>query len=423
MKPKRIHYRKVQESSIVFPSLSTTVPAAATTITSRMTQKSNLGNRTPSAGEDVADIDRSQKAIAIRDKFSDVLDVSSFSNCGSFNTDYSDYSDDINVAGSLSLPSCVKFFKDIGASEFIVNTLAHGHKSVFHEHVPPYERKNNRSYYEHEEFAIGQLLDLIKKGKAKIVKEKPYIVNPLSVAVQQNKKRLILNCSELNKYIDVPRFKYEDVMDGLNYFSKGCFMFSWDLKNGYHLVKIHEDFQKYLGFKFSHKGESFYAVYTVGLFGLCDLPFLFTKIFRVLVRHWRSIGLSVIKFLDDGICFAKTIQDAEAASDHIRKDLICSGGFWSIKKSQWQPSQKVEWLGIDWDSNQGCIAAAPHRVEKILKTAGELLKSESCHVKFLASFVGQINSLAVVVGNCCRFTLCSIGSSFRSIMVMSHSAI
>ena len=93
-------------------------------------------------------------------------------------------------------------------------------------------------------------------------------------------------------------------MDGLNYFSKGCFMFSWDLKNGYHVIKIHEDFQKYLGFKFSYAGKV-YGVYTVVPFGVCNLPFLFTKMFGVLVRHWRSIGLTNIKFLDNGICFAK----------------------------------------------------------------------------------------------------------------------
>ena len=392
------------ENSIVSPNLNTFGLEAATTATSKMTAGNNPARPTRESGENVSDYQRKQKAADIRDKFSDVLNVSKFSNCGSFNVDYSQYKDDINVAASLSKPSCVEFFRKIGASEFILNTLTYGHKSVFLEKVPSYERRNNRSFHEHEEFATKEILDLISKGKAKIVKDRPYFVNPFSVAVQRNKNRLILDCSELNKYIDVPHFKYEDVSDGLNYFTKDCYMFSWDLKNGYHLVKIHEDFQKFLGFKFSHNGKSFYGVYTVGPFGLCDMPYLFTKIFRVLVRHWRSIGLSTIKFLDDGICFVKTKDEGMIASDHIRKDLFCAGAYWSIKKSNWSPSQKCEWLGIVWNSEEGSIAAASHRVEKIRKTSNELLSNKSCHVKSLASFAGQINSLSVVVGNCCRLT-------------------
>ena len=59
-------------------------------------------------------------------------------------------------------------------------------------------------------------MNLVKKKRVEIVKEKPYIVNPLSVAVQRTKSRLILDCSYLNDYVDVPRFKYEDVNEALN---------------------------------------------------------------------------------------------------------------------------------------------------------------------------------------------------------------
>ena len=44
----------------------------------------------------------------------------------------------------------------------------------------------------------------------------------------------------LASFVDIPGFKYEDVKEALNYFKKGCSMIKWDLKNGYHLVKIHK---------------------------------------------------------------------------------------------------------------------------------------------------------------------------------------
>ena len=69
---------------------------------------------------------------------------------------------------------------------------------------------------------------MIEKGKVEVLSHKPYLVNPLSVAVQRTKLCLILDCSFLNDYIEVPRFKYENVIEGLNYFRKGCSMFKWD---------------------------------------------------------------------------------------------------------------------------------------------------------------------------------------------------
>ena len=70
------------------------------------------------------------------------------------------------------------------------------------------------------------MTSLIEKGKVEVLAHRPFIVNPLSVAVQRTKLRLILDCSFLNDYIEVPRFKYEDVVEGLNYFKKGCTMFN-----------------------------------------------------------------------------------------------------------------------------------------------------------------------------------------------------
>ena len=292
----------------------------------------------------------------------------------------------------------------MGASDYILDTLINGHKSTLTQDVPAFERRNNISFSENESFALKEIFELEKKGKVEFVKEKPHIVNPFSVAIQRNKSRLILDCSYLNQFVDVPKFKYEDVKEALSFFNKGCCMIKWDLKNGYHLIKIHKKFRKYLGFKIFVDGKIIYGQYKVGPFGLRDLPYLFTKVFRVLVRHWRCTGLSVVKFLDDGICFSDSEEEAEEASKHIRKDLFQAGAFWSMKKSTWSPTKFCEWLGFSWDSINHTIAAAPHRVNKIKETTSALLAIQVCSVKKLASFTGQIISLSEVVGNCSRLT-------------------
>ena len=304
----------------------------------------------------------------------------------------------ITIVQSLSLSL------SLGANDYVLETLSKGHHSKFTSEVPRYERRNNNSYFEHKSFADNTIMNLLKKKRVEIVKEKPYIVNPLSVAVQRTKLRLILDCSYLNNYVDVPRFKYEDVNEALNYFKKNVFMFKWDLKDGYHQIRIRKSFQKYLGFKIERDGETIYYQYLVGPFGLRDLPFLFTKVFRVLVCHWRMSGLYALKFLDDGICFSENEDDAEEASLRVRSDLLKAGAYWSVKKSQWKPTQECEWLGVVWNSQNATISAAPHRVQKIKDTCNLILPSGVCHVKKLASFAGQINSLSVVVGNCSSLT-------------------
>ena len=279
-----------------------------------------------------------------------------------------------------------------------------GHHPILKSEVPKFERKNNKSYFQNEEFAIDAVFQLIKKGKVEVIDHKPHVVNPLSVAIQRNKNRLILDCPYLNQFIEVPHFKYEDAVEALNYFKKDSFLFKWDLKDGYHQVLINKDFKTYLGFKINVKGKDIYCQYKVGPFGLRHLPYLYTKILKVLVRHWRSLGLAAIKFLDDGICICETKELAIWASDHIRKDLLSAGAFWSVKKSQWDPMQVCEWLGLIWDAKTFSIKAAPHRVKKIKETAQALLSNSSCHVRQLASFVGQINSMSIVTGNCSSLT-------------------
>ena len=99
----------------------------------------------------------------------------------------------------------------------------------------------------------------------------PRVVNPLSVSFQANgKKRLILDLRYVNKFLRKVHVKYYDWKTALSYFSRGAYMFSFDLKNGYHHVEIFESHQTYLGFSWKHSSSNqvkFY-VFTVLPFGL-----------------------------------------------------------------------------------------------------------------------------------------------------------
>ena len=88
----------------------------------------------------------------------------------------------------------------------------------------------------------------------------------------------------------------------------------------------------------------------------------------------------------------------------VKKDLVRSRSIFSPKKCVWEPTQKMEWLGFIWNSEDGSLAAASHRVDKIISSCNLLLSKDECDIRQLAGFVGMIISLIPVVGNCSRVT-------------------
>ena len=62
------------------------------------------------------------------------------------------------------------------------------------------------------------------------------------------KLRLLLNLRYLNQFPLKDKFKYEDLRVAMLMFQPDDYMFTFDLKSGYHHVDIHEEHWKYLGF-------------------------------------------------------------------------------------------------------------------------------------------------------------------------------
>ena len=141
------------------------------------------------------------------------------------------------------------------------------------------------------------------------------------VESNSGKKQLVINLCHLNQFLFKQKFKYEDLMVAMLLFQKGDYLFSFDLKSGYHHVNMAEIHHRYLGF--SWKGK--YFVFTVLPFGLCTARYLFTKLMRLLVRYWRGQGLRVVVYLDDGLCAVNGLGAAETASQLVRHTIDQAG--------------------------------------------------------------------------------------------------
>ena len=95
--------------------------------------------------------------------------------------------------------------------------------------------KNNKSAIINSDFVDKSVSELLASGWVKEFFLTPFVVSPLSVATNKaGKQRLILDLSLLNKSVRKEKFKYEDWKVAIQLFSKVCYTFKFDLKNGYH---------------------------------------------------------------------------------------------------------------------------------------------------------------------------------------------
>ena len=135
-----------------------------------------------------------------------------------------------------------------------------------------------------------------------------------------------MDLSILNKSVKKERFKFEDWKTAIQFFKRGSYLFKFDLKSGYHHYDICPQQQTFLGFSWNDK----YYCFSVLVFGLASSPYLFTKCLRSMVKYWRQ--------------------------NFVKTSLKEAGFLVNIEKSVFEPTQKLEWLGITWDSAQFCIS-------------------------------------------------------------------
>jgi hypothetical protein len=140
-------------------------------------------------------------------------------------------------------------------------------------------------------------------------------------------------------------------------------MLPFDLKNGYHHIEIHPDHLRCLGFTWKFPGEASirYFVFTVLPFGLSSAPYIFTKCLKPLEKYWRFNGVNIALFLDDGWLIDSDRDTCAVLATNIWSDLRKSGFITNDEKSQWCPSQVLEWLGIIWNTINGTITISERR--------------------------------------------------------------
>ena len=293
------------------------------------------------------------------------------------------------------------FWKDIEASKWVLDVLRDGYSLPFMSLPQKAFFNNHSSIAEEQEFVCHEVAKLLASGAVtEVRREDSMVCNPLGVVMNSARKpRLIVDLRYVNQHLRSHKFKYEDIRTAADLFSKGDWFFKFDYKSGYHHLEIFPQHCQFLGFSLFFRGKLRFFQFTVLPFGLSVGPYLFTKIQRALVKHWRSKGFRIFTYLDDGAGADQVLSEAMKMSTVVRRDIALSGFIANEEKSQWVPSQLGELLGFILDLQHGLFRVPARRVEALKQLIDTIIdKHFIVSARCLSRLSGSLVSMGLALG-------------------------
>lgn len=297
-----------------------------------------------------------------------------------------------------ALPKRLGFWKAIGTPAAQLSWIAFGFQLRFLAPPPMVGFDNHPGAYRHWQFIDEELTKRVARGQFSIVKpEFAKQIHPIDVAPKSNGKlRFILDCRLVNGFLPHVAFKLENLAVVPQIVSRGAWMFSTDLEDAYFHIPIHLASRPHLCFQW--RG----VVYTTNVlpFGLNLAPWVFTKMIRPVIRYCRRIGVSVLAYLDDFLWSDKEPHVRELVE--FARALLTKLGFSvSETKSDWTPTQILQFLGLLVNTESYCFEVPATKVEKIKRAVAFLIervqKSHKVSAKSIAEICGHILAIRLAV--------------------------
>ena len=99
------------------------------------------------------------------------------------------------------LKSNLKKWESMNANKNILSILQYGYKLPLLSLPEKTDIKNNKSARDHSDFVASEIQKLLLTGCIAELNEKPLVVNPLTVASNKDKLRLVLDCRHINAHL------------------------------------------------------------------------------------------------------------------------------------------------------------------------------------------------------------------------------
>ena len=275
--------------------------------------------------------------------------------------------------------------------QFILNSIS-GMKLEFKEgKFPPTSTRNPHSFRRnsidnarvHEEIRNLQTKNVIEQCSHV---EGEFISNVFPRPKKNGGIRLILDLSELNKYLVYRHFKMDNIHKVLELISPNNFLASVDLRDAYYSVPVHDGDRKFLRFTFSDQCWQFKAMPN----GLSSAPRLFTKILKPVFATLRRLGHIVIGYLDDTILISESEAKLKESIATTVSLLTHLGFVVHPEKSVLYPTRKIKFLGFMLDTVEMSISLPEEKMTEIRDLCANLLHMNRPSIRQVARVIGKI---------------------------------
>lgn len=280
----------------------------------------------------------------------------------------------------------IEFWKNLTSDPHILGILE-GVKLEFSE--PPIQNEIPKPYhFDHVKMKKieEQVHIMLSKGIVEPVghSKGEFISNIFTRDKKEGGVRIILDLTEMNKFIQYHHFKMDTFQTALDLIYPNCFMASIDWKDAYFSVPINSDDRKYLRFFWKNQLYQFTCLPN----GLASAPRIFTKITKVFFASLRKMGFLCSSYIDDAIL----VGDETGCERNVMTNLKLSDkAGWVVHptKSRLKPSQVRTHLGFVINSVSMKVKLTEERAEKFFHTVSNILNcGGDISIRQLAEAVG-----------------------------------
>ena len=201
--------------------------------------------------------------------------------------------------------------------------------------------------------------------------------------------RPMIDLSPFNKFVQQTPFKMETASSVLLSVRRGDFLATIGLKEAYFQIPVHTSPRKWLRFRFGRNGPPVQSP----LLRLSTAPQVFTRVFAT-VSAW---GVRLLRYLDDWLVLAST---EARARQHVRDLLsLCNslGVLLNREKSDLNPAQSVEYLGMTIDTVAARVYPTVPRLDKFLATASKFPSCQEPPAQLRQVLLEHMSSLEKLV--------------------------
>ena len=116
-------------------------------------------------------------------------------------------------------------------------------------------------------------------------------------------------------------------------------------------------------------------------FGLCTAPWIFTTVIQAVVAQLHIRGIHCVPYLDDWLFRHQDAEQLSRALEYSLALLRSLGFLINVGKSTLNPTQRLEYCGMEIDTRAGWFRPVEKRRDKIINLASSLSLNSATNIR------------------------------------------